>query len=166
MSAALVRANAGAPFAVGALECIPDARGGLYLPQHRSLLVADLHLEKGSSFARRGMLAPPYDTRATLTILGAMIMDFQPQRIIALGDNFHDDDGADRLGAEDFSALADLQKGRDWLWIAGNHDPSPPVGVGGDVAPFLHLDGVLLWHAASARDPRPQIAGHLHPCAR
>ena len=44
-----------------------DLSGGLYLPAHEALLVADLHFEKGSSFARRGMMLPPYDTRETLS---------------------------------------------------------------------------------------------------
>ena len=43
-----------------------DCRGALYWPEERILAVADLHLEKGSSFAARGVLLPPYDTAETL----------------------------------------------------------------------------------------------------
>lgn len=155
-----------ATFALDALACVADARGGLYLPDLRTLLFADLHLEKGSSLARRRVFAPPYDTRATLNLLAAMIADWQPARVIALGDNFHDDDGAERLLPDDVQALAGLQQGRDWIWLAGNHDPAPRDDIGGECLPFLSIGAVILRHAADARDPRPQIAGHLHPCAR
>lgn len=156
----------GIEFQVGTLACVADGRGGLLLPDTATLLVADLHLEKGSSLARRQLLAPPYDTRATLALLGAMICDWQPRRVIALGDNFHDDDGSGRLLREDTATLAALQRGREWIWLSGNHDPSPPAGIGGEGLAFLMLGDVLLWHAADARDPRAQMAGHLHPCAR
>lgn len=155
-----------ATFALAGLTCVADARGGLYLPDLRTLLVADLHLEKGSSLARRRVFAPPYDTRATLAVLGALVGHWQPSRVIALGDNFHDGEGAERLLLDDAATLFGLQRGRDWIWLSGNHDPDPPAGIGGIFLPFLTIDGVLLWHAADARDPRPQIAGHLHPCAR
>ncbi|MGL4324877.1 MAG: ligase-associated DNA damage response endonuclease PdeM [Beijerinckiaceae bacterium] len=166
MSAVLNHTMGDVHFTVGTVACVADRRGGLFLPDSRTLLVADLHLEKGSSLARRRVLAPPYDTRATLAVLGAMIAQWTPQRVIALGDNFHDDEGSSRLLPDDSDALAALQRGRDWIWLSGNHDPSPPAGIGGDVLPFVMLDDVLLWHAADGRDPRPQMAGHLHPCAR
>jgi uncharacterized protein len=79
------------------------------------LLVADLHLEKGSSLARRGMFLPPYDTRETLAALREVIARFAPRSVIALGDSFHDTDGPERLGTEERDTLAGVQVGRDWL---------------------------------------------------
>jgi len=148
----------------GGLELAVDALGGLWVESERALIVSDLHLEKGSSFARRGSLIPPYDTSATLATLTAMIARWSPRRVIALGDSFHDVGGAARLSARDLSALSALQAGRDWLWIAGNHDPSPPPGLSGDAAAETVLGAVALRHEPSLRDARPQIAGHLHPC--
>lgn len=153
-------------FALASLDLAADAMGGLWIEAERMLIVSDLHLEKGSSFARRGSLVPPHDTGATLSLVAAMVMRWNPRRIVALGDSFHDDDGSARLSRRDAEALAALQAGRDWLWIAGNHDPSPPLGLAGEVAAEFSLGGVVLRHEPSAREKRPQIAGHLHPCAK
>lgn len=151
-------------FPFGALEIAVDASGGLWIESERALIVSDLHLEKGSSFARRGSLIPPYDTGATLAQLTVMIARWSPRRVIALGDSFHDDGGAARLSEKDYASLSSLQAGRDWLWIAGNHDPLPPEGLGGDVAQETMIGDVMLRHEPSLCDQRPQIAGHLHPC--
>src|SRR5262245_40077692 len=109
---------------------LADCDGALYWPREGVLAVADLHLEKGSSYARRGVLLPPYDTAATLERLALVMTRYVPRIAIALGDSFHDDDGAGRVAADDRAALAALQRGRDWIWIAGNHDPRPADGVG------------------------------------
>ena len=92
-----------------------DLAGALYWPEEGVLIVADLHLEKGSSFARRGMLLPPYDTATTLALLGRVIAHHAPRLVIALGDSFHDGDGPARVMAQDRAALAGLQRGRDWM---------------------------------------------------
>src|SRR5437667_169138 len=108
-----------------------DCLGALYWPEQSLLVVADLHLEKGSSFARRGQLLPPYDTTETLSRLARLIAHYAPRAVVALGDNFHDSDGPARLSASDRTTLIALQRGRDWIWIAGNHDPDPAEGIGG-----------------------------------
>jgi DNA ligase-associated metallophosphoesterase len=151
--------------ALGRVACLFDLSGALYMPEEATLVVADLHLEKGSSFARRGSLLPPYDTRNTLLALAAVIGRYSPRRIIALGDSFHDVGGPDRLDGADADALAALQVGRDWVWVVGNHDPSLPATIGGDVVEELSVDGLTLRHA-----PRPgeicELAGHLHPVGK
>src|SRR5215208_5061498 len=106
-------------------ELLADPSGALYWPDEGALIVADLHLEKGSALAKRGMLLPPYDTAATLARLARLIARWTPRLVIALGDSFHDADGHARMAASDRVALAALQRSRDWLWIAGNHDPHP-----------------------------------------
>ena len=144
-----------------------DPSGALVCPDERLLVVADLHLEKGSSYARRRVLLPPYDTAATLARLARVIAVHDPRRVIALGDSFHDRDGAGRLDAHDAAALRDLQRGRDWLWVAGNHDPLPPAGCGGEATSEVDLGGVVLRHepGAVAGPAVGEIAGHLHPVA-
>src|SRR3990170_3543801 len=67
----------------------PIAAGALYWEAERTLIIADLHLEKGTAFAERGMLLPPYDTRTTLLRLAACIVSLAPRRVVALGDSFH-----------------------------------------------------------------------------
>src|SRR5436853_3403670 len=110
---------------VAQIAVVADCAGALYWPEQGLLAVADLHLEKGSSFARRGTLLPPYDTAATLAALARLIARYAPRTVAALGDSFHDGGGPARLSASDRAALAVLQRGRDWIWIAGNHDPDP-----------------------------------------
>ncbi|MFK8034189.1 MAG: ligase-associated DNA damage response endonuclease PdeM [Hyphomicrobiales bacterium] len=139
--------------------------GVLFWPSQDALVVADLHLEKGSSFARRGVFLPPYDSRATLERLARIVERLTPKTIIALGDSFHDGQGAERLCAEDRKILTSMQAGRDWIWVAGNHDPLPPQELGGTA-----VDEVSFGKLKFRHEPLPgatgEVAGHLHPCAK
>lgn len=144
---------------------VPHGSGALYWPRERTLLVADLHLEKGAAFASRGAFLPPYDTRTTLRRLGEVIAAFAPRRVVALGDSFHTAQAAYSIGADDLAALRALQGGRDWCWITGNHDPHLPRTVGGTVCEALRFAGIALRHEPSGTG-EPEIAGHLHPVAR
>lgn len=142
-----------------------DLTGAMYLAQHDVLLVADLHFEKGSSFARRGMMLPPYDTRETLAALADAVFRFNPKTVIALGDSFHDIGGPDRLGTEERSTLSDVQKGRDWIWVTGNHDRILPDSIGGQVVEEMSLGSLTLRHEPMAGE-QAEIAGHLHPVGK
>ena len=129
------------------------------------LAVADLHLEKGSSFAERRVLLPPYDTAATLARLGQLIACYAPRTLVALGDSFHDRRGPSRLDDADRASLLAMQRGRDWIWITGNHDPDPAEGVGGQFMDALRL-GALTFRHQPEGGTEGEIAGHLHPVAR
>jgi DNA ligase-associated metallophosphoesterase len=144
---------------------LPVAAGALYWESEDTLLVADLHLEKGAAFAARGMMLPPYDTRSTLQRLAACLDHFSPRRVVALGDSFHRSELAGQLSANDREELAALQQGRDWYWILGNHDPDLPESIGGFVCRSLMIGGITLCHQPSL-SRAPEIAGHLHPVAR
>jgi DNA ligase-associated metallophosphoesterase len=141
-----------------------DPAGALYWPEHGLLAVADLHLEKGSSFASRGQLLPPYDSAATLARLAKLIAYYAPRATVALGDNFHDGDGPARLGADDRESLRALQRGRDWIWLTGNHDPEPAESVGGAFQENFALGDITFRHRPTGA--ANEIAGHLHPVAR
>jgi DNA ligase-associated metallophosphoesterase len=143
-----------------------DCAGALYWPEEGLLVVSDLHLEKGSSFARRGQLLPPYDTTETLARLARLIARYAPRVVIALGDNFHDGDGPRRLSPANRESLAALQRGRDWIWITGNHDPEPAEGIGGSFGATLSFGRLQFRHEPSRDAPEGEIAGHLHPVAR
>jgi DNA ligase-associated metallophosphoesterase len=151
---------------LGDVALAADCAGALYWPDEGLLVVADLHLEKGSSFARRGMLLPPYDTTETLARLAKLIARYAPRAVIALGDNFHDGGGPARLSDTDRASLATLQRGREWVWIAGNHDPDPADGIGGTFAAMFNLGALTFRHHPSRNAPDGEIAGHLHPVAR
>jgi uncharacterized protein len=145
---------------------VADQTGALYWPAERALIIADMHLEKGSAAAKSGSLLPPYDTRATLLRLAEAIDTYDPDRVFALGDSFHDADAVSRMAADDLAALSIMQEGREWLWVAGNHDPHVIEGLGGTSLPRLRLGGLLLQHQPFAGPATHEIAGHLHPAAR
>jgi DNA ligase-associated metallophosphoesterase len=147
-------------------ELRPLAAGALYWEAEDTLLVADLHLEKGAAFAALGMLLPPYDTRTTLQRLEKVILAVDPARVVALGDSFHRSESAERLAADDLNFLLKLQQGREWYWICGNHDPRLPSCIGGTVCTTLTICGVTLRHEPSDKLSCREIAGHLHPVAR
>src|SRR3954467_8469651 len=125
---------------------VADLSGALFWKEQSLLVVSDLHLEKGSSFAARGVLLPPYDTVATLSRLAAVIARHDPRMVIALGDSFHDREAHGRLSAADREALASLQARRDWIWIAGNHDPALPSDLGGVVASEVAIGPIAFRH--------------------
>ncbi len=141
-----------------------DLSGALYWEQQRLLVVSDLHLEKGSSYATRGVLLPPYDTIATLGRLGAVIARHAPRTVIALGDSFHDRSAHDRLSQPNRELLGALQARRDWIWISGNHDPALPSDLGGTIAADVAIGPITFRHEPTGADG--EIAGHLHPKAR
>ena len=143
---------------------IADLSGAFVWESERLLVVSDLHLEKGSSFAARGVLLPPYDTVATLSRLSAVIARHDPRTVIALGDSFHDRKAHERLSAGDREAVAALQARRDWIWISGNHDPALPSDLGGVVAHEVAIGPIAFRHEPTGAVG--EIAGHLHPKAR
>jgi DNA ligase-associated metallophosphoesterase len=150
--------------AVNGESLLLDTSGAAFWPADATLIFADLHLEKGSSYARGRQFLPPYDTHATLLRMVAAINRFNPRRIIALGDSFHDPEAAERLPAEARALLAAL--GREFIWIAGNHDPHPPSWLGGVVAAEWSAGGLCFRHEPSEKCLPGEIAGHLHPVAR
>ncbi len=128
------------------LDFIPDLSGALFAPAFKALLIADLHLEKASNMARRGVHLPPYDTRASLAQLEAVIAQIRPEQLIFLGDSFHDDGARERIDVEDLARLRRISESAATVWITGNHDPHPPTDIGGRIADHVVLGGVTLRH--------------------
>lgn len=135
----------------------------LYWPRERALLVADLHLEKASFFARHGQMLPPYDSRETLERLALAIRETGARRVYTLGDNFHDSRGTERLEPHAAGMLAALTRATDWVWITGNHDHAMEAAVGGTLADELEIAGMVLRHRAQQGETRPELSGHYHP---
>ncbi|HLZ75639.1 MAG TPA: ligase-associated DNA damage response endonuclease PdeM [Phenylobacterium sp.] len=151
---------------IGGADALLRCSGALWLAAERTLVVADLHLEKGSSYAARGQMLPPYDTRETLRRLGAEVAALTPATVILLGDTFHDRRSEDRLAADDAETVRELARGRTLIWVVGNHDADGPRALPGETADELSLCGLTLRH-----EPRPglqpgEVSGHLHPAAR
>jgi DNA ligase-associated metallophosphoesterase len=130
------------------------------------MIVSDLHLEKGSSFARRGQMLPPYDTGETLNRLQQSIDDWQPKTVISLGDSFHDRDASARVLLAQRQQLQAMIKTCEWVWIEGNHDPEPPVNLGGTTASALSIGPLHFCHEPRIDAMSGEISGHLHPAAK
>lgn len=155
------------PIVLGDETLIADLSGALYWPARQTLIVADLHFEKGSSYARYGQFLPPYDTRDTLQRLATLLARYDEARtLIALGDSLHDRAAHQRLDPDDLAKLQELQSACDWIWVCGNHDPVIDPVVGGRVADIVEIGGLAFRHEPTAAGDRYQVAGHLHPTAK
>lgn len=140
-----------------------DARGAAYLPKTSTLIVSDLHLEKGSYFAARGVPVPVCDTRETLDRLADVVAAYKPSQVVCLGDSFHDRSAGVRLCADDLAELARIARHvPDWVWVSGNHDPQPPDGLTGRGTFRLDMDRLTLSHQP-VEPQAGQIVGHYHP---
>jgi hypothetical protein len=141
---------------------LPDPSGALYWPAAQTVVVADLHLEKGTSYGPRGITLPPYDTAATLAALAPVLRRLRPERVICLGDSFHDGEASERIDPADRAALAGLVAAHRWFWVAGNHDPKPPA-MGGRVVRELAIGGLVFRHEAERGARGGEVSGHYHP---
>ena len=157
--------SSSAKLRINGVDLTADLTGAVFWPNQRTLAVADLHLEKGSAFAERGQLLPPYDTAAALRALADAIALYRPARVICLGDSFHDERAAERLAAADAERLQALTAAHDWIWIRGNHDPAPPRDWGGRVDTEVTLGALTFRHQAESGRPAGEISGHYHPKA-
>jgi DNA ligase-associated metallophosphoesterase len=142
-----------------------DPAGAMHWPATGVLVVSDLHLEKGSSFARKGMLLPPWDTHATLDRLTLLLRRYRPRIVVALGDSFHDRHGARRLPSAELTRLNAMTEAHRFIWVQGNHDPSPPEGVGGEWVETFQTTPLVFRHSAVAGAPAGEVSGHYHPKA-
>jgi DNA ligase-associated metallophosphoesterase len=142
-----------------------DPSGAMLLPEHGLLCVSDLHLEKGAAFARRGQLLPPWDTLATLRILESVIARHNPRIVVSLGDNFHDRHGSVHLPVEFRLMINQMARGREWIWISGNHDPDGVTDLPGVSADTLDYAGLHFRHDPLKTSAPGEISGHLHPAA-
>src|SRR3954447_26734183 len=151
------------PFSFAGETFAASAEGALYWPERQALLVADLHLEKASWFARLGQFLPPYDSHATLSALAEEIERTRPTHVFCLGDSFHDNFGCERLADDARALLTELMSRVTWIWIVGNHDAGGIDHCGGIIEDAVEMGGVIYRHEAIADDPRPEISGHFHP---
>lgn len=146
------------------LEALPS--GALFWPARRLLAVADLHLEKGSSYAVNALkLLPRHDTRQTLAALSALIDALEPATVVCLGDSFHDRHAVDRLPRTERTEIERLTARARFVWIAGNHDPAPPPAGWGEVAEEMDDGPLVFRHEAQFGPADGEISGHYHPVA-
>lgn len=151
---------------LGGFSLVPDMSGALFMPEEQTLLVADLHLEQGASLARRGIHVPPFDTQATLAQLENVLVQTAARRLILLGDSFHDKTAHEQLDEAASHRLSAITSKTETIWISGNHDPLPPLGLGGSAIDELAIGPLLLRHIPGAVPEQSfEIAGHLHPGA-
>ncbi len=159
------KSGAALPIGFAGESILLDPAGVLFIESLQALIVSDLHLEKGSSFARRRQFLPPYDTSATIARLTALVEKYDPATIISLGDSFHDDDASHRLDENSRETIDVMTQNRKMIWVTGNHDPSAPDHLPGTCATELALGRLMLRHIPLNSEMGYEIAGHLHPCA-
>jgi uncharacterized protein len=159
-------AGGGLRLAVAGVEVVCRAAGALWLEAPGALVVADLHLEKGSAFAARGQMLPPYDTGETLDRLEVEVAALAPNMLVFLGDSFHDGGGEARLTARAAGRLGALAAGRTLVWVVGNHDADGPRHLAGEVVSQVAIGGLNFVHEPLPAARPGEVAGHLHPCAR
>jgi uncharacterized protein len=153
-----------APIHLAGERLMLDPAGALFWPAIGLLAVSDLHLEKGSSYARHGQLLPPWDTHATLDRLIVLLRRYKPRTVLALGDSFHDADGSTRLPSGEVTRLRVMTEAHRFIWVQGNHDPTPPHGVGGEWME-LFATGTLVFRHQATPGAQGEISGHHHPKA-
>ena len=158
--------KSGAPLPFAGEELVLMKSNALYWPRERALLVADLHLEKGSWYAQQGQMLPPYDSRETLERIADAVKATGARRVITLGDNFHDDAGTHRLDPYAAGMLESLTRALDWIWITGNHDEHMHRAFGATLVEELELNGIVLRHEAKRGETRAELSGHYHPKMR
>ena len=142
------------------------ASAALWLPASKTLCAGDLHFEKGSSYAARGQMLPPYDTHETLSRLEAESEALDPKTIVLLGDSFHDGGGEARMDPDAAARIVRLAYGRSLIWIVGNHDEEGPRALPGEVVDQVVVETLTLTHEPLPGHKPGEVAGHLHPCAR
>ncbi|MBP0446032.1 ligase-associated DNA damage response endonuclease PdeM [Roseomonas sp. SSH11] len=154
-----------APLHLSGERLMLDPMGVVSWPARRTLVVSDLHLEKGSHFAARGHFVPPYDTRETLSRLALAVRRYRPARLVLLGDSFHDPRGCERMAPADCAALGRLlAEVEEVVWVLGNHDPVAPVGLPGMASASLADGPITFRHEADFRAVG-ELSGHFHPKA-
>ncbi len=151
------------PFSFCSLDLVALPEGAAYCPSQGALMLADLHLEKASSYASHGQMLPPYDSIETLRRIVPLIERTGARMIYCLGDSFHDRGGVARLEYDARDLLVRMTAMVDWVWIVGNHDSEISDPLGGRVAAEARLGCAVLRHAADPHDPTPEISGHYHP---
>ncbi|MEZ5743978.1 MAG: ligase-associated DNA damage response endonuclease PdeM [Sphingomonadaceae bacterium] len=151
------------PFSFSGEEMRLAGGNAVFWPRENALLVADLHLEKASFYARTGQMLPPYDSRETLERLALAVRQTGARRVYALGDNFHDAEGMERLDPHAAGMLAALTRALDWVWITGNHDHAVERMAGGTPCEEITVGGIVLRHEARRGETAAEISGHYHP---
>jgi len=148
-----------------AFELLPQR--ALYVPVHRTLLVADLHLGKPGAFRFFGSPVPEEVTIADLQRLSDSIALTGARRLLVLGDLFHSRHGRSAL-TPTLESWRNAHPELDITLVRGNHDRSagdPPASLGFEVADGpVELGQFDLVHEPPAAAPlRPTIGAHVHP---
>ena len=111
------------------------------------------------------MLLPPWDTHATIDRLTLLLRRWSPRTVVALGDSFHDAFGSGRLPPSEVSRLNAMTGAHRFIWVQGNHDPTPPDGLGGEWIASFAAGPMVFRHQAIAAADVGEVVGHHHPKA-
>ncbi len=122
-----------------------------------------MHLEKGSSYAETGQLIPPFDSEATLNKLIYSMKINKINKIILLGDTFHDEGALERMDLKSQGLLRYILDNYNVIFILGNHENKMKL----EKITFYHdyvIDNIHFTHEAKLNN-QYQVSGHFHPVA-
>lgn len=140
----------------------------LYWPSTNALVIADIHLGKTALFRQHGVPVPSQLLNHDLERLSELIGLFQPQKLIVVGDMFHQDFNTDlQLFTEWRNTFETLQI----ILVQGNHDRLPMLQyrhMGIDLyRPNLNITPFIFSHKyVEDSVGRFTISGHIHPGVR
>ena len=111
-----------------------------------------MHLEKGSSFARRGQLLPPTIRPKTLRGVARLVAHYATRVVIALAKQFHDGGGPARISAPDRGNLDRAPARRDGLGYRESRPDRPTASA--EHSPTLSIGALTFRHIPCARRRR------------
>lgn len=139
-----------------------------FLPDTHTLLIADAHIGKATSFRALGVPVPRGTTSETLSLIGELVARHDARRIVFLGDFLHSARSHVAATLDAVSRWRALHPTLELVLVRGNHDDragDPPASLGFTVVDEPLMDGGLaMCHHPEAVAGAYVLAGHLHPC--
>lgn len=139
-----------------------------FLPDTRTLLIADAHIGKATSFRALGVPVPRGTTSETLSLIGELVARHDARRVVFLGDFLHSARSHVAATLDAVSRWRALHPTLELVLVRGNHDDragDPPASLGFTVVDEPLMDGGLaMCHHPEAVAGAYVLAGHLHPC--
>jgi len=140
----------------------------VFIPASDTLLIADAHIGKASTFRQLGVPVPAGTTGETLGVLSAVVKRLAVQHIVFLGDFLHSSRAQVPTTMAAVSEWREEHPDLELTLVRGNHDeragdPPDHLGIRTVDEPLMHGD-IALCHIPQPHPDAYVLAGHIHPC--
>lgn len=144
------------------------AEGAAYWPDHKALILADLHLGKVTHFRKAGIAVPLAAKDQNWRKLNDCIESCMPEQIIFLGDLFHSKYNREW---EEMLTLMENYSSLKFRLVKGNHDilddkiySDSPM----EILDSLVMDPFIMTHhpMETIEEGYFNLCGHVHPAVR